>query len=430
MAKMTGFKVFKGTKQAFIESGKAAANADAIVFITGGNDGNKSSCIFAQGAYFGNITELMGAINYVKGINAYSKTDQKYQNYDVAKGGGYIKFTATDPSEVTVNVDKDGIAIGLTEAFVTKVNDTATNLGTENDDPNKDGSVFARIKNLAALVSDLTGGSTDSIEGQITAAINGLRTEILGTLDANDSKTLQAINDELDTIDANFDNYALRGETEINTAQLTNYAIATHHYAGVPAIPNATQTLNGAMSMDDKKKLDTLTANASTEGSVDHKINAAINDFANKVSDDKTINTLKELVDYVAGVDGSSTLATAIAQIEENKGKIETLNGDKDTANSVANKINSAILAEIERADGAYATAAQGALAATAYQKPSTGIPATDLATAIQTTLAQVDTNKDNIDQLLDSVIPDLEDNFGNYYTKTEVDAMWNWEEL
>lgn len=423
MAKMTGFKVFKGTKQAFIESGKAAANADAIVFITGGNDGNKSSCIFAQGAYFGSIAELMGAINYVKGVKVGTS------NYDASAGGGYIPFAAADNSTVALNVTNGTITVGLTDTFVTKVNDTATNLGSKNDAANKDGSAFARIANLAALVSDLTGGSTDSIEGQITAAINGLRTEILGTLDANDSKTLQAINDELDAIDTKFNSYALRGETEINTAQLTNYAIATHHYAGVPAIPNATQTLNGAMSMDDKKKLDTLTGNASTEGSVDNKINAAINDFANKVSDDKTINTLKELVDYVAGVDGSSTLATAIAQIEENKGKIETLNGDKDTANSVANKINSAISTEIERANGAYATAAQGALAATAYQKPSTGIPATDLATAIQTTLTQVDTNKENIDSILD-LLPQLEDNFDNYYTKTEVDAMWNWEEL
>lgn len=424
MAKMTGFKVYKGTKQAFIESGKATANADAIVFITGGADGNKGSCIFAQGAYFGSIAVLMGAINYVKGVKVGTS------HYDASAGGGYIPFAAADNSTVALNVSNGTITVGLTDAFVNKVNDTATNLGTKNDTANKDGSAFARIAHLATLVNGLTGGSTDSITGQITAAINGLRTEILGTLDANDSKTLQAINDELDAIDTKFNNYALRGETEIKTAQLTNYAIATHHYAGVPAIPNATQTLNGAMSKDDKKKLDTLTGNASAEGSVDNKINAAINDFANKVSDDKTINTLKELVDYVAGVDGSSTLATAIAQIEENKGKIETLNGDKDTANSVANKINSAILAEIERANGAYATAAQGELAATAYQKPSTGIPATDLATAIQTTLAQVDTNKDNIDQLLDSVIPELEDNFDNYYTKAEVDAMWNWEEL
>ena len=35
------------------------------------------------------------------------------------------------------------------------------------------------------------------------------------------------------------------------------------------------------------------------EGSVDEKINKAINDFANSISDDGSINTLKELIDYV-----------------------------------------------------------------------------------------------------------------------------------
>lgn len=195
MAKMTGFKVYKGTKQAFIESGKATANADAIVFITGGADGNKGSCIFAQGAYFGSIAELMGAINYVKGVKVGTS------NYDASTGGGYIPFAAADNSTVALNVSNGTITVGLTDAFVTKVNDTATNLGTKDDAANKDGSAFARIANLAALVSDLTGGSTDSIEGQINAAIDSLRTEILGTLADDDSKTLEAINDELNTID-------------------------------------------------------------------------------------------------------------------------------------------------------------------------------------------------------------------------------------
>ena len=36
------------------------------------------------------------------------------------------------------------------------------------------------------------------------------------------------------------------------------------------------------------------------EGTVDAKIDAKINEFANKVSDDKKVNTIKELVDYVA----------------------------------------------------------------------------------------------------------------------------------
>ena len=200
MAKMTGFKVYKGTKQAFIDSGKAAANADAIVFITGGNDA-KGSCIYAQGVYFANFTEFLAAINYVKGVNVGGTS------YNAAQGGGYIAFGSKDPATVSVNAGENGIEVGLSDAFVKKVNDTATALGSASDAAKVDGSAFARIANLAAIVSDLTGGSTESVASQITKAIGDLRTEIVGTLDATDAKTLQAINDELNAIDAKWANY-------------------------------------------------------------------------------------------------------------------------------------------------------------------------------------------------------------------------------
>ena len=193
MAKMTGFKVFRGTKQAFIEGGKATANADAIVFITGGSDA-KGSCIFAQGVYFANFTEFLAAINYVKGVKVGTDT------YNASSGGGYVAFESVDPSTLSLDVANGKLQFGLTTDFVSKVNNTKTDLGSKTDAANKDGSAFARIANLAALVSDLTGGSTDSIEGQITSAINALRTEIVGTLDTSDAKTLQAINDELDAL--------------------------------------------------------------------------------------------------------------------------------------------------------------------------------------------------------------------------------------
>lgn len=45
-----------------------------------------------------------------------------------------------------------------------------TDLGTKNDVADKDGSAFARIANLASLVSDMTGGSTTSIAQQIADA--------------------------------------------------------------------------------------------------------------------------------------------------------------------------------------------------------------------------------------------------------------------
>ena len=90
MAQMTGFKVYKGTKETFISSGKAVANTDAIVFITGGDDKSKS-CIYAQNTYFANFAEFISALNYVKGVNVGG------QSYNAAEGGGYVAFAAKDP---------------------------------------------------------------------------------------------------------------------------------------------------------------------------------------------------------------------------------------------------------------------------------------------------------------------------------------------
>lgn len=66
------------------------------------------------------------------------------------------------------------------------------------------------------------------------------------------------------------------------------------------------------------------------------------------------------------------------------------------------------------KAEGDFATAAQGAKADTAYQKPSTGIPKTDLASAVQTSLDKAD-----------AAAPQ-----STTYTKTEVDTMLSWAEF
>lgn len=227
MAQMTGFKVFKGTKQAFIESGKDLNYKDAIVFITGGDDKSKS-CIYAQETYFANFAEFMSAyvatMNYVKGVNVGG------QSYNAAEGGGYVAFVAKDPETIEVNVENGAVEIGLNGDFVEKVDNTASALGSSADSADKDGSAFARIANLAALVSDLTGGSTDSIEGQINTAIDALRTEITGTLDETDAKTLATINDELDGFAANYLKSADQVVKSVST--IASHGVALTHNEG------------------------------------------------------------------------------------------------------------------------------------------------------------------------------------------------------
>lgn len=88
-----------------------------------------------------------------------------------------------------------------------------------------------------------------------------------------------------------------------------------------------------------KDAIGVLNGGDTIEGSVAKSVKDAINDFATKVSQDGTVNTFKELVDYVAA--HGSEYTDAIADIAANKSAIKTLNGTG--AGSVSKAVNDAI---------------------------------------------------------------------------------------
>lgn len=530
------FVHYSGTVQEFKNANLETKYNNQIVFIKGGANGN-GEAVYTHGKYYGDVKAALAALTQqVNDLKYFTSISDGTKTASASGKNGVITFNAVDPTQVAVEVDSNGVTIGLTDAFKKSVSDNTTNvanvrtdLGNVGDQANSKGSAFARIANLAAVVGQLTGaegGELKSVESQITEAIGALRTEIVGTLDNADAKTLQAINDELDAIDAKWASYISKAElaTEVsdNDGVKVNVTVKTKDGKVSDVVVDETQleaalnlkanaadvydkagaegmaqgkvnALAGGAVKDNADAIAVLKGNDTVDGSVDKKIKDAINAFEQKVTDDNTINTLKELVDYVAGAKGGDKLADAIAQIAENKGKIETLNGDDKTAGSVAkaiadealirkdadDTINARIdsiasvvgapesdveatgifkvieenekttsnaltdlntrLQDVEskkesiesalqvpdiatgNANGtisvkgvdvkvkglgsaaytetsAYATAAQGAKADTAYQKPTAGIPASDLAFAV--------------------------------YTQAEVDAMWAWEEL
>ena len=69
----------------------------------------------------------------------------------------------------------------------------------------------------------------------------------------------------------------------------------------------------------------TLNGSSTVAGSVDKKVADAINEVATKVSDDQTINTFKELIDYAASHQGE--YSTLSGEVQANKTAIATLNG-------------------------------------------------------------------------------------------------------
>ena len=90
---------------------------------------------------------------------------------------------------------------------------------------------------------------------------------------------------------------------------------------------------------NNKDAIDVLKGGDTIDGSVAKSVKDAINDFATKMSDDGTVNTFKELVDYVAA--HGSEYTAAIGDIAANKSAINTLNGTG--AGSVSKTVNDAI---------------------------------------------------------------------------------------
>lgn len=83
------------------------------------------------------------------------------------------------------------------------------------------------------------------------------------------------------------------------------------------------------------------------DGTVDAMIDEAINEFASKISDDGTVNTLKELIDYVAEHGGEVTeIVNDILAVEkELTNKVDKVDGmglsTNDFSNSLLDKLNS-----------------------------------------------------------------------------------------
>ena len=118
----------------------------------------------------------------------------------------------------------------------------------------------------------------------------------------------------------NFASFDATGNIKDSGKKASDFANATHSHAmaDVTGLTDKISEIDG--------KFDTL--NGTGEGSVQKKVDTAINDFATKISDDGTVNTFKELVDYVA--DHGSEAATMAANIQTNTNDITALKGRAD----------------------------------------------------------------------------------------------------
>lgn len=324
MATLPKFKMtFNGTKAEFIAAGHNVTYNDYICFIKDSANAGAGACIYTKGVWFANFAELIAALAYVKGVSINGKS------YNAANGGGYLKFEASDPSTVAINASEDGITIGLTPAFVKSVNDVIAQSSEIAADYLKAEDRTALEQLIANAKSELLGNaSTDTkdsktIEGvrkYVDDKTSGIASE--GVVSDLSNRVGVIENDYLKAADKN----ELAGRIKAVEDDYLKAADKTELAAGIKANSDAIAVLNG---------------NSTTDGSVDKKVSDAINAFASAATDNGTIDTFKELVEYVAS--HGPEFAELVGEVDANTNDIATLKGDVNVAGSVDKKIADAI---------------------------------------------------------------------------------------
>jgi hypothetical protein len=232
----------------------------------------------------------------------YSLTEaQEYASTDVAYIGQKIVVIETANEETTVthySIEADN---SLKELGVTLVGD---------------GLTVEVIDGKISLVGmDSVSDTTKKYQPVLT---NGKLTwqELSDTTVEGLDASLKALESEVDTNTANIDlinnkiGEVVEGKTVIEMINEAQEA-ATYDDTEIIGLIN-----------DNTDAIATLCSDATVEGSVDKKITDSINDFATKVTDNGTIDTFKELVDYVGTHGGEAAeMASAIETLETKMGE-------------------------------------------------------------------------------------------------------------
>lgn len=482
-AKSKMFVHYKGTVAAFKAAGLEEQYKNHIVFIKGGEADGSGEAVYTHGQYYGNVKDALAALQAkVDGMKYFSKISDGNTTAQTAGVDGVITIKGEDPT-ITTLIDTTGIKISLGADFKKAVNETLpgniaaieSKLGAKDASAatGADATAFARIANLEEIISDLTGGSAESVSAQITNAINALDVDAkagdfvasvkqvdgkieatMGTFNFDEKgAAAQALQDAKDYADGKFQvagNYEAAGAAAQALQDAKDYAdglAGNYDAAGSAAAvqsnldtevlrAKAAEEANAAAIATEKARMDAFLADATIS--------------------DAAVDTLKEIQAYITS-DGAAA-QEMLAAIEAAQGAADKAQGEVDALEEVVAGIKAtaaatqvALQAEIDRADAAEkANAAAIKAIADDYLKAAdktelSGLISAEAATARAAEKANADAIKAISDDYLKAA--DKTELQGNIDAKVaqadydvkiaaleakdaELEGFWAWEEL
>ena len=196
------------------------------------------------------------------------------------------------------------------------------------------------LSHLMALVADATKGNVASfgdngqvVDSGLAAADIATKAEVEGVQSSVDQ--LSAYVGKIPEGEAYADITTVIGYVNKKAEETLNAASggSSESAASVLAALNTYKAENNAKVQANTDAIGVLNGDTTVEGSVDKKVADAINEFATQISDDGTINTYKEILNYISTHGGeANAMMAAIDQLE-------LLVGDKAVATQIAEAI-------------------------------------------------------------------------------------------
>lgn len=245
--------LYNGTKADFatLLAANQTALADKVIFITGGTDNAKESCIWAQGTYFADINELIKAIAYVKGVRV-GGTD-----YIATEGGSTIGFVGGD--NINVTVENGSVTMKLSAAFIQSVSSNTQNLMNAVNRIANIEADYLKAADKTALNNLITAlsGRVDQVEDDIEG-VEGRVGELANLETTDKSSIVAAINEALGAIEVGGTGSkvtmtgASGGESDNYSKRYTFYqgAQTTANVVGVVDIPKDMVVQSGAVEVN------------------------------------------------------------------------------------------------------------------------------------------------------------------------------------
>ena len=361
---------------------KNTDEAVANQFVTAVKESNGVVTVERKALVADNIPEL--GVSKITGLQGLLDGKQDTLTFD----GGYAAGTNNVATVSTVNTAKSDLIGNISAEAVTTDGNTIADVRRYVDAKTKvlasdaklaelSNKVTANTNSIATINTSLAeGGSVSNAIADAkkagTDAATAVSTLENGKVKAN-TEAIAAINNADTGILKQAKNYADSKDTAIAAAKKagddaaaavtalesgqvntnkTDIAAINTKIGTIPdgkTVAQAIEDAKTAATYDDKEvrgliknnkdAIDVLNSGDTIDGSVAKSVKDAINDFSTKISEDGTVNTFKELVDYVAA--HGSEYTDAIADIAANKSAIKTLNGTG--TGSVSKAVNDAI---------------------------------------------------------------------------------------